>query len=110
MFGPVLGRFDVRAGVFVDESGGAGESDGEDIVVFVAVEVMDPSEEVVSVGVHRLWFCRVDFKGLFEFWTCEPVGAVDDISVTVAVEVTDGGTFAEVGIREGLALEGVDRT
>ena len=65
---------------------------------------------MVSVGVHGLWFCRVDFKGLFEVWTCEPVGAVDDISVTVAVEVTDGGTFAEVGLTECLALEGVNRT
>ena len=43
----------------------------------------------------------------FELRTFEPVGSVDDIGFAVGVEVSDPCPFAEVGLREGLAVKGV---
>ncbi len=96
VFGPVAVGVESFSWVLVDESGGAWEADGEDIVVPVGVKVMDPCEEVVRVGVHGLRFGGVDFGGLFEVRSSEPVGAVDHIHVGISVEITNGGTFAEI--------------
>jgi hypothetical protein len=43
-----------------------------------------------------LRFGGVDFVGLFEVRSSEPVGAVDHIHVGISVEITYGGTFAEI--------------
>ena len=47
--------------------------------------------------------------GLFEVRSSEPVGAVDHVHMGVSVEISHCGTFAEIGLREGLAFKGVHR-
>jgi hypothetical protein len=95
--------------VFINECGSTGEANGEDIVMSVGVKVMNPREEVICVRVHGLRFCRIDLMGLFEVRSSEPVGAVDHVHMGVSVEISHSGTFAEIGLREGLALKGVHR-
>jgi hypothetical protein len=43
-----------------------------------------------------------------ELGAFEPVRAIDDVRLSVGVEVTDAGSFAEIGFAERLAVEGVD--
>ena len=107
MFGPVSMRGDLFAGVLVDVGWSAGKADGQNVVESVGVEVMDPSEEMVRIGVHRLGLGSIDLMRDLELRTFEPVGSVDDIGFAVGVEVTDPCPFAEVGLREGLAVKGV---
>ena len=107
MPGPVLG-VPLGAGVLVHEGGGAGEAGRQDVVPAVAVEVVHPGEEVVGVPFAVLRLGRVDLVLLRELRPREPVGAVDDVGVTVPVQVADADALGVVLIRELLAIERVD--
>ena len=108
MFGPVSMRGDLFAGVLVDVGWSAGKADGQNVVESVGVEVMDPSKEVVSIGVHRLGLGSIDLMRDLELRTFEPVGPIDHIGFAVGVEVPYPGPFAEIGFCEGLSAKGVD--
>jgi hypothetical protein len=43
-----------------------------------------------------------------ELGAFEPVRAIDDVRLSVGVEVTDAGSFAEIGFADRLAVEEVD--
>ena len=96
------------ARVLVDEGRRAGEADREDVVPAVAVEVVDPGEEVVGVPFAVLRLRRVDLVLLLELRPREPVGAVHDVDVAVPIQVAGADAFGVVLVRESLAIERVD--
>ena len=103
----LLPRLVVIAGprILVDVSGRAGKTNNKDIVPAVAVEVIDPVEEVVGVAFAVLRLRRVDFVLLLEVGPLEPVGAINDVRLAVAVDVARVGAFGIIDVRELLPLE-----
>src|SRR5262249_18524848 len=78
------------------------------VVPTVAVEVIDPSKKVVSVAFSRLSLGRVDFTFLFEIRPREPIGAINDVVYTVAVQIAGRDAFRVVNVRKLLPLERVE--
>ena len=78
-----------RPGILVDKSGRARESDGENIGTFVAVEVVDPAEEMIGVAFDRLRFGGKDFLLCGEVRPLEPIGAINRVGDAVAIDIAD---------------------
>lgn len=78
----------------------------EQIDPAVAVEVIRPREEAVRVALRWLGFGRVEFVVLIEVRSCIPVRSVDQVHLTVAVEIRRVGTFRVVDLGWLLNVEG----
>ena len=97
MHGPVAGGS--SSGIQIKTCFFSGETEDEDIVFVVAVEVMDEAEEIVRVSLLRdeglplaeaFWFREIGPR--------KPEWAVGEIGFVITVEITDGGPFGvEVG-------------
>ena len=98
-----------RPRVLVDVAGLAGEADDEHIVPAVAVEVVDPVEEVVGVAFAVLRLRGVDFVLRLEVRPRVPVRPVHHVRLAVAVDVARVGPFGVVDVGEPLPLELVER-
>lgn len=108
VLGPVTVRGDLFARVLVDVGWSSGKADAQHVVEAVRVEVIDPSKEVVRIGVHRLGLGSIDLMRDLELRPFEPVGPIDHIGFAVGVEVPYPGPFAEIGFCERLSAKGVD--
>ncbi len=85
-----------RAGVLVNESRRAGKADGENILMLVPIEIVRPAEEMIGISLDRLRLGRVDFVLFGEIGPFEPIGAVNRIKHSVAVDVADIRSFGVV--------------
>ena len=108
MLGPMTVGANGLARVLVHISGRPGEAYREDIVVTVPVEVVDPREEVIGVGIHRLRLGWIDLVRGLKRRAFEPVRSIDHIRMTIPIKVSNSRTFAEVSLGESLPFEGVN--
>ena len=90
--GPMLEEI-IRAGVEVEADFFSGEAEDEDVILLVDVQVVDESEEVVGVGFDGEGGGFVEGVFFGEVGPGKPVGSVDEVRVTVVVEVTGGSAF-----------------
>ena len=94
------------AGVQVHARLFAGETEDEDVVLLVRVEVLDVGEEVVRVAIdaENLWL--VVGVLLFKRGPLPPERTGDDVWLAIAIDVTDGGAFGIKLAVQLLALPG----
>ena len=83
------------SGILVDEAWRAGKADDKDVLMPVAVKVVDPAEKMIGVGLDRLRFSSKDFVLFLEVRPAEPIGAVDGIDDAITVDITDVGALGK---------------
>ena len=102
-------RFEIPcSGIFVDIGRCTGKAHREDIVPAVTVDVVDPTEKVIGVTVSVLRLGFVDLVTSFEVRSGEPVRAMDDVLITITVEVTMTDPLREINVRQFLSVELMD--
>ena len=78
-----------RARILVNEGGRAGKSGGENIWMLVAVEIVNPAEEMIGVAFDRLRLGGEDLLPGGEVGPLEPIGTIDRVDHAIAVDVAD---------------------
>ena len=93
--------------ILIHKSGRSRKANGEDILESIAVEIVNPGEEVFGVPLTILRLGGIDLVLDLEAWPLVPMRSVDEIDFPIVVQVASGGTLGVVDIADLLGTKRV---
>ena len=94
--------------ILIDKRGSARETNGKDILESVAIEIVNPGEEMIGVSLTVLGLGQIDLVLDPEVWPLIPMRSIDKIDFPVVVQVTGCRPFGVVDIADLLGTKRVE--
>jgi HPt (histidine-containing phosphotransfer) domain-containing protein len=98
-----------KLAVFIDVRRRARKAGGQHVIPAVAVEVINPGEEMIGIPLPRLGLGRINLALLLKARPREPVRSINDVGNAVVVQIAGRDTLRVIHISQLLPLEGVER-